>query len=215
MAVRFIDCDQNSPEWHAARLGIPTASSFKDLLAKAKNGTERKTRDTYLRKIAGEVIQGRPMETYSNDDMARGHAQEEEAAAHYAFLQRVTVSKIGFARDDDLRAGASPDRDVGGEGLLEIKTKAPHLMVELIANWDASCPSEHKAQCQGQLWVTGRPWVDLAFYCPGMPMPIVRVYRDEFFIAELAREVREFNADLDRLVDQVMAFGRPAPALAA
>lgn len=215
MSVRFIDCDQNSPEWAAARLGIPTASAFSDVLAKAaKAGGERKTRNTYQRKLAGEIIQKRPMVNFTNADMERGHTLEDDAAAHYAFIQGVEVQKVGFARNDDLRAGASPDRAVGDDGLLEIKTKAPHLMVELITNWDGTCPSEHKAQVQGQLWVTGRAWVDLAFYCPGMPMPIVRVYRDEFYIAELAREVREFNDELDTLVAQVLAFGQPT-ALAA
>lgn len=213
MPVQFIDCDQNSPEWLAARLGIPTASAFKDVLAQAKNGTDRKTRNTYMRKLAGELITGRPAENFSNSDMERGHAQEPDAVAHYAFLRDVDPVKVGFARNG--RAGASPDRLIGDNGLLEIKTKAPHVMVELIEGWEDACPSEFKAQCQGQLWVTEREWVDVALFCPGMPMPIARVYRDELYIADLAREIRLFNEELDAMVERTRAFGRPTPALAA
>lgn len=213
MPVQYIDCEQNSPAWLAARLGIPTASCFKDILAQAKNGTDRKTRNTYMRKLAGELVTGRQMENFSNDDMARGHAQEQDAVDHYAFIRDADPVKVGFARNG--RAGASPDRLVGDNGLLEIKTKAPHLMVELITGWDDTAPAEHKAQCQGQLWVTEREWVDVALFCPGMPMPIARVYRDELFIADLAREVRIFNEELDQMVEKVRAFGQAAPALAA
>lgn len=214
MSVRFIDCDQNSPAWEEARRGIATASSFKDILAQAKNGSDREMRDTYMRKLAGEIITKRPAENYTNDDMMRGHEQEADAVAHYAFLRDVEPLKVGFARNDEIRAGASPDRLVGDDGLLEIKTKAPHVMADLILKWDGTPPNEFKAQLQGQLWITGRQWVDIAFFCPGMAMPIARVDRDEFYIATLAAEIRQFNAELDAMVDRLNAFGQPT-ALAA
>ena len=36
MTVEIIDCVQGSPEWFQARLGIPTASCFKDVQAKGE-----------------------------------------------------------------------------------------------------------------------------------------------------------------------------------
>lgn len=36
LPLEIIDCEQNSPEWHHARLGIPTASNFDAILTPAK-----------------------------------------------------------------------------------------------------------------------------------------------------------------------------------
>ena len=50
--IEIINCDQGTPEWFAARVGIPTASRFSDILAKG----EGKTRGRYLRDLAAEII---------------------------------------------------------------------------------------------------------------------------------------------------------------
>ena len=73
--VEIFTCDQNSPEWHQARIGIPTASSFSDVLAKG----EGKTRRSYMLKLAGEILTRQPMEMVRTFDMERGHALEPEA----------------------------------------------------------------------------------------------------------------------------------------
>ena len=39
--IQIIDCEQGTPEWFAARLGIPTASRFSDVLAKGQGTTRR------------------------------------------------------------------------------------------------------------------------------------------------------------------------------
>ena len=89
MSPRIIECEQNSPEWYAARLSLPTSSMFGTVMAKGKNGGEsltRKTRRTYMLKLAGERITGEPMENYSNAYMERGKAMEAEARKYYSFL---------------------------------------------------------------------------------------------------------------------------------
>lgn len=213
MSVQIIDCDQNSPEWFEARKGLPTASQFKAILAPAKNGTDRKTRNTYMRKLAGEIVTGRPMDSFANEDTMRGHAQEDDAANQYAFLTGHTLTKVGFGHNG--LAGASPDRLVGNDGIVEFKAKRADLMVELLLDWDGQIANEHKAQCQGQLWIFEREWVEWPPFCPNMPMPIARAYRDERYIAELAREVRIFKEELDEMVDRVRRFGLPGAQVAA
>jgi hypothetical protein len=44
----FTDLEQGSPEWFAARAGLPTASDFATVLAKGKDGGASKRRQTYL-----------------------------------------------------------------------------------------------------------------------------------------------------------------------
>lgn len=204
--MEIINCDQGSPEWFASRAGLPTASEFHTVMAKGRGGADSKTRQTYLYKLAGEIITGEPMESCSNAHMERGKAMEDDARAAYEFMTNAECERVGFIRSG--RKGASPDSLVGANGLVEIKTKLPHLMIETILRGEF--PPEHKAQCQGQLWVAEREWIDIAVYWPGMPVFITRATRDEDYIATLAAAVDEFNAELDSIVARVRAYGQPA-----
>lgn len=197
-----LDIEQGTAEWHEARAGIVTASRFKDVLAKGQG----KMRATYLYQLAGEIVTGRPMDTFTNAHMERGHEQEQEARDLYAFLHDVVPEQVGFIRDG--RVGCSPDGLVEDDGVLEIKTKAPHLMAEIIDK--DKTPPEFKAQCQGALLVTGRAWTDLALYCPGFPLVVRRLERDEEYLAELDAALAAFLQDLDSAVDRIREFGAAA-----
>ena len=198
MITIFDQMEQGSEEWRRVRAGIPTGSEFQCLLAKGRGGGESKTRKTYLYKLAGERITGEPMENYSNGYMERGHAMEDEARAWYEMTTETEVNRVAFIRHDGFRAGVSPDSLIGTNGGLEIKTKAPHLLLDILETKEL--PPEHKAQVQGSLWLTGREWWDFVAYFTHMPPFAVRVYRDEPYIAALAVAVQEFNEELDALV---------------
>ena len=192
--LRVLDMEQGSPEWFAARAGVPTASCFSDVLAKGEGKTRRK----YLLTLAGERLTGEPAESYSNAHMERGKVMEEEARDLYAFQTDAEIQRVGFLLDEALRAGASPDGLIGEDGMVEIKTKLPHLQLEaLIAG---KLPAEHRAQVQGALWVSGRDWCDFVSYWPRLPLFRIRVERDEAYIATLADAVMQFNDELDALV---------------
>ena len=197
MPPEILTMEQGTDEWHAARLGIPTASSFSAILASGRGGSPSKTRQTYLYKLAGERLTGQPAENFTTPAMERGHALEAEARALYEFSEGGTVEQVGFMRNH--RAGASPDGLVGDDGLLEIKTCAAHI---LIGHIEANRPPpEHAAQVAGQMWVAERAWCDLYLYCPGLPPFRSRITRDDEYIDNvLAPGVQRFNDDLDALV---------------
>ncbi len=195
--IQVHDMPQGSDEWFAVRRGLPTASQFATIMAKGKKaGEPSKTRLTYLYKLAGERLTGEPMDTFTNAHMERGHAMEAEARQLYAFLNDCEPQQVGFVTNGP--KGCSPDSLVGSDGMLEIKTKLPHLM--LAAHEHGGFPPEHLAQCQGQLWVAEREWVDLVCYWPRMQPLVVRAYRDEPFIKQLSDEVDRFNDELEALV---------------
>lgn len=203
--VEIFDCDQNSAEWMQARCGIPTASAFKDVMAKG----EGKVRKTYMLKLAGEIITGQPSESYSNAHMERGHEMEGEARELYAFSNAVEPYQVGFVRNGP--KGCSPDSLIGDNGGLEIKTALPHIQIDRILR--GTLPSEHRAQVQGTLWVTEREWWDFCSYWPGLPLFSIRVHRDEEYIKTLADEVERFNEELAGIVEQVREYGSlPAAA---
>lgn len=206
--MQTFDCEQGSEEWFLARLGIPTASCFDKVLAKPRKGEGVSlTRKRYLRDLAGEILTGRPMESYSNWHTERGKSLEPEARDLYAFAHDAHLTQVGFVRCG--RAGCSPDSLIGDNGVLEVKTKLPALIIECIEN--DQFPTEHKPQCQGALLVTGREWIDLVVYWPGMPLFVKRAYRDEEYLENLSSELRRFCEDLDALVERIRRYGNPTP----
>jgi len=201
--MEIFDCDQNSPSWFDCRKGIVTASQMKTVLASGKGGGESITRRKYLYTLAGEIITGEPSESFSNRNMERGHEMEGEARNFYAFMKDIEPERVGFIRNG--RKGASPDSLLGTDGLLEIKTAIPSVLIELLIK--DQFPPEHKAQTQGQLMVAEREWVDICCYWPGMPPLIKRAARDEKYISELSRAVSIFNEELDELVSRIRSYG--------
>lgn len=198
-ALQIIDCEQNTPEWHQARAGIVTASEFDSVLSKGRGGEPSKTRRTYMLKLAGERLTGQVSSLWAgNAHTERGHAMEPDARRLYAFAQDRTPLPVGFMKRGNV--GASPDSLIADDGLLEIKTKLPHLQLELLLADEV--PSEHIAQLQGQLWVSGRAFVDFVSYWPGLPLFVKRVERDEKYIASLAGAVASFEDELQALVSR-------------
>lgn len=200
--IEVLACEQNSPEWLQARLGIPTASRFKDVLAKG----EGKTRKRYMLDLAGERLTGDPCESYSNVHMERGKEMEAEARNLYCFMTDAECTSVGFIRNGD--KGASPDSLIADRGMLEIKTKLPALQIECILA--DKLPSEHVAQVQGALWVAEREWMDFVSYWPRLPLFVKRVYRDEEYIKNLAAEVARFNAEMIELIEKVQPSRKAA-----
>lgn len=69
------------------------------------------------------------------------------------------------------------------EGLLEIKCFMPKNQIRILRKPEVE--REHWPQLQGQLLVTGRKWVDIMFYHPKLKPQIIRVERDDDYIAKL------------------------------
>ena len=197
MSHQIIDCDQYDEAWWSARNGLVTTSNFKDVRAKGKGITRTK----YMRQLAGERICGQAAEQYSNKHMERGLEMEGEAVAMYEFQKDVETQTVGFVRND--AAGSSPDRLIGEDGMLEVKTALPHILIEALER--EAFPPEHMAQCQGQLWVCEREWLDLVIYWPGMPLGVWRLKQDKTYLHDLKVEVKLFNSELGKMVTRIEA----------
>lgn len=204
--IEIFNDPQNSPEWFMRRCGLGTCSDYPTLLMKGKGTAESKTRASLVKVKAAERFLGKPTDSYSNAHMERGHTMEQEVADLYAFMEGVEPEVVGFVRNG--MTGGSPDRFIGNNGILEIKTKLPHILIDVIQ--DDKFPEEHKAQCQGLLMVTEREWIDIVCYWPGMPFFKKRAFRDEAYIATLKSAVDKFNDDVAALVEQLQQYGKAA-----
>lgn len=199
----FADIEQGSPEWYEIRLGLPTASKFADVMAKkGPRGGIPKGRQTYLWKLAGEILTGEPMDSYTNFSMERGKEREAEARDLYAFLKDADIQEVGFIRNGN--CGCSPDSLIGNDGMFENKDAAAHIQIQRLLKGEL--PAEHKPQCQGGLMVAEREWIDFMSYTRGLPPLIVREYRDEDYIKGLRADVAAFVEELDALVEKIRAM---------
>lgn len=196
----FEELEQRSEEWFRARMGIVTASEFHTVIAGAKLGPrggqpkEAVTRRKYMLQLIGERLTGEPKyEWQGNDHTERGRLMESEARDWYALVTGNDPVQVGFLRRGE--AGASPDSLIDANGILEIKTKLPHLQLEVLLAGEM--PSAHVAQVQGQIWVAGREWCDFVSYWPGLPGFRKRIYRDDKYIRE------ELEPGVNRFLDEL------------
>lgn len=206
--MEVLKCEQGSPEWYAARLGLPTASEFKTIVGINKDPRAKVTRQIYMRKLAGEILTGEPMENYTNNHMERGREQESTARDLYMFLKDEDPQIVGFIRNGG--TGCSPDSLIGLCGGLEIKTALPHIQIERLERNEL--PPEHRFQVQGNIWIAERSWWDFVSYCPKLPLLVVRVRRDPAEIKLLADAVDAFNDELQEMVERVQRYGQKAKA---
>lgn len=198
--------EQQDAVWFAARTGKATASRFKDVLAKLKNGQPGADRQNYLIDVVTERLTGDPVQHFTTAAMQWGIDLEPLARKAYEDYVRVGVDPTGFWAHDELAAGASPDGLVNWDGLVEIK--CPFNSARHIQTWRDGMPSEHMPQVQGQLWITGRDWCDFVSFDPRMPgalkLYVERIERNDEFIKGLEAEVRLFLADVDAMVASLL-----------
>jgi hypothetical protein len=127
--------------------------------------------------------------------MEQGIEREQEAVDFYELTYQAQTTLAGCCLTDDRSVGASPDRFVGTEGLLEIKCPlAPTHVSYLLAD---SLPDDYRLQLQGQLFVTQRQWCDFLSYYPGLPPLLVRVSPDRQVQHALAEALAEFILKLE------------------
>lgn len=196
--------EQGTDLWKQQRLGMVTASRFSDCW----NPTS-KTADRYLADLLAELLTGEPSDDFESKETRHGKAHEDAAIESYERLCGFKTRKTGliYLPGEPFIAG-SPDRLVGDDGLVEVK--CPYRSaIHLLTVMRGRMPDEHKAQVQGNLWITGRKWADFVSYDPRVVeecrLFVVRVPRDDVYIAELSEVVKLFR---DRLVQQIQVLSK-------
>lgn len=206
--MRIVNVTQGSPEWHAARLGIPTSSRFEEVIT-PKTLKPSAQLNALLFDLLAEWITGESMETARTDFMERGKEIEPEAALWYEFEKECDTKQIGFVLSDDGRYGCSPDRFVSdANGGVEIKCPKPSTHLKYLLN-DGLLEGEYRCQIQGCLWICEREWWDIVCYSPSLYMANIckRIYRDEEFIQALSGAVINACNRLDELKARAIEAG--------
>lgn len=201
---------QRSEGWHADRCGHATASNFADIIALGKNGKPLKARDDYLMRLVTERITNTQDSGLDSFAMKWGRDCEPFARTAFEAETGLIVTESPFVRHPNIPwVGCSPDGLVGDDAGYESKCpKNSTVHLDTIRN---GMPSEHSAQVQGCMFVTGRKSWWYVSFDPRMPQHLRLYYeevkRDEEYIARLEKEILGF---LKEVAEQVEFFKRKA-----
>lgn len=213
--MKIVDCEQGSDQWHAARAGRVTASRVCDIVRQTKTGVSA-MRTTYMGELAAERMTGKAnTDGFKSKAMEWGNECEDKARDYYAFMRDVEPVKIGFVIHPTIEmAGASPDRLIGDDGLIEIK--CPNTATHIATLRGAPIDPDYVKQMQWQMAVCERQWCDFVSFDPRMPadmqLHVQRVKRDPVVIADLESAVRKFISEVDATVAALIQQFRTSEA---
>jgi putative phage-type endonuclease len=199
--------EQGSTEWLAARCGKVTASRVSDVIAKTKSGWGA-SRSNYMGELIAERLTGVPAERFTNAAMAWGTETEAKACTAYQFYHGGNVQPASFYEHPTIAmAGASPDRLVDDDGILEAKCPNTSTHIEVLMG--QAVPSKYIWQVQFQLACTQRKWADFISFDPRLPesmsLFVQRVPRDGEAIEYLEKEIRAFIAEMDEKLSALVS----------
>ena len=196
----ILDHEQGSPEWLAARLGKPSASMFSKLIT--LSGKPSTSADGYIDELIAERLTGKSEPFHVTSWMTRGNELEPEAREAYEFISGNDVIETGFILDTSFEFGCSPDGLILDKGGLEIKVPAPKTMVSYLRDPEIGV-KKYWQQIQGCMMITQRDWWEFFAYHPELPHVLVRVKRDDEYIAKLSVEVNKAVAEILNQVEKL------------
>lgn len=193
------DLVQGEPEWHAARLGILTASEMKLVITPTLKIADNEKVKIHLYELLAQRVTNYVEPHFQSYDMERGNFDEEHARAKYS-EEYAPVEECGFITNDKwgFTIGYSPDGLVGDEGLIECKSRVQKWQMKtLVENVSkGEIPDDYVMQIQTALLVSEREWCDFVSYSGGMVMPVVRCHAIPEFQEAIIAAARSFEARL-------------------
>lgn len=222
MSCIHLTAPQGSTEWFEGRKGAITASMFAEVRKRLKSGPSKgdfsAAAHNYAFKLAVERISGELLDEPDFDpwQARRGRELEPEARLLYEERYEVLTEQTGLALTEDRIFGASVDSLIGETGIQEIKCfLAPAKLKSILLDQDIE---DCMDQVQGGLWITGASWCDFTLYCPalrpiGRELTVIRVERDDNYIAAMEPELWEFNELVESYRAQLTEPAAPAPAI--
>jgi hypothetical protein len=205
----FYDVPHGSPEWYDLRIGVATASAFSKLIT--PTGKKSSQIKDYSDLLIAEILKNQSLDKFKPTYwMERGIQLEADAAKLYEFETGYTLDAGGFITTDNGRAGCSVDRRVFDEtgnaiGGLEIKCPAPWTHIgNLLRN---GVDEDYIPQVQGQMSIGGFQWIDFVSFDDILAPLIVRVNRDEKFIATLNEALDDLETMIDEKFNKLIKSG--------
>ena len=199
MNFTVIDCEQRSPEWHAARLGRLTGSKAADMMTRIQKGEAAGRRNLRMA-LSLERVTGMSQERdFTTDDLEHGIETEPLALETYEARSGYFVERTGFLSLGPIMAGCSLDGHLNDfEGIIEAKCPKAATHFEYLKT--RQIPTKYRWQCIHAMWITGAKWVDFVSFNPSFPPKAqylcVRLDRNETEISTYERDAMQFLAEV-------------------
>ena len=208
--MKIYSCEQRSEEWFELHIARCTASYLGDVMSFLKTGSKGPTaaRNAYMAKKIAETLTGLIDRTgYVSPAMIWGQDHEDEAIRAYEVAKEVMTDRIGFAIHPEIeRFGASPDRLIGDDGILE--AKCPDTSTHIRWLLEGVVPEEHWPQMYGEMSCTGRDWGQFISFDPRLTKryqlfmpPILKAETER--ILEVETHVRQFLSEMDAKIERL------------
>lgn len=203
--MKIHNVEQGTPEWHALRCGLITASEVKLLMTPTLKPANNDKSRSHLYELAAQRISKYVEPRYISSDMLRGHEDEVRARILYEEHTGRSVQEVGFITNTlgdvtPVPLGFSPDGLVGDDGMIECKSRCQKYQVQTAL--DGLVPEEFILQIQTGLLITGREWCDFLSYSGGLPMIIYRVHSDRDMQDRIFDALRSAESKINDIVDQ-------------
>jgi len=190
--------------WLRQRSGKLTASRMDTALYFKKDKTSSKERSDYIRELVAERLTGDSVRNFVSDAMRWGLDKEADAKMEYQAETGTLIGESGFYDHPDIdNFGATPDGELNGRGLIEIKCPTTPTFL----NWVVAgvVPPEHEPQMLAQLACTGRTWCEFVAYDPRVrarPLFVRRFEPAPDRIVVIEDAARQFLDEVDALFEQ-------------
>lgn len=195
-----LDCEQGSEDWLKARLGIPTATGFENIVT--ATGKKSSAQIKYMAELIEESILGLSESAVKSHFMERGNQLEPQARMAYEFETGNDVIQVGGVYlDESKSAMVSPD------GLIPalkkgLEIKCPKMSTHIRYLLEGGVPSEYVIQVQANLWVTGYETWDFVSYCPEYQKQTIFIHtaeRDPVLMKAFDKYIPKFIKTLNAL----------------
>lgn len=216
----FHSAPQGSPEWHAARCGVLTASLFstaievsqqnRDGRAKGEPSAASEALSSTL--VLERLTQKSFRDIFDSGAMKEGRAQEPRAREWYEETTSTMVQECGIVITEDRRFGYSTDGLViGTRGAIEVKTLVSPLRIATFVKRPREIVADFIDQIDGGMWLCNLDWVDLIVWIPAFELnhrqaTVIRVWRSERRIEQLVERLVAFDKRTSELEELYRSF---------
>ncbi len=205
---------QGTREWLQVRVGIPSASEFKELVKNDFTLRDGETPKTYLARKLAEKWLGEPIADDAGWAAEQGTMLESEALPRLACKLDKQLQPVGFCIHDDGKSGCSPDTLFSGEDLgAEVKCFQPVHHCKVILG--GIVPKEILPQIHFSMHVTGfSRWIFYS-YSHRFPSLLLTVERDEKIQSLIRDALDDFHEKLDAAFTRLCEINGGPPKVKA
>jgi len=191
---------QGTDEWLSEKLGVISGTRAYDLMSSAI------TRRTLLATLIRELMTADRKSIKQTPAMKRGLDIEAEAASFYGILHGVVVTDQSAYIESGLNPmfASSPDGLIGSDGGYEGKRLDEENHIKILLG--AAPDKKYIKQCEWNMFVTGRKWWDLHYYCETLPESMrshtTRIRREERMMSDMRERALDMLEELTLFLDK-------------